>query len=125
VRLLFQNPTLDSGKPLFDLRSPFDLVLDLDDSNKWLGQEVDRQTVIERLYIALCLDKRKLIDFLKEPCYPVVPVEPKPKKEKKIPKDRKKFSREDATKLFESGSSYAEIANIYGVSRVAVWKALS
>jgi hypothetical protein len=64
VRLLFQNPTLDSGKPLFDLRSPFDLVLDLDDSNKWLGQEVERQTVIEKLYIALCRDKWKIVAFL-------------------------------------------------------------
>ncbi len=36
VRLLFQNPLLDGRKPLFNLRSPFDLVLDLDDSSKWL-----------------------------------------------------------------------------------------
>lgn len=93
-------------------------------SSVWLPENPERQIVIEKLYIALCLDKRKLIDFLKEPYEPIVPVEPKPKKEKKIPKDRKKFSREDARALLESGSTYAEIGRIYGVSRSGIWKAI-
>jgi len=36
VRLLLQNPTLEGRKPLFNLQSPFDLVLNLSNSEKWL-----------------------------------------------------------------------------------------
>jgi DNA-directed RNA polymerase specialized sigma subunit len=64
------------------------------------------------------------VEFLKQPFTPIVPIEPKPEKEKKVLKNRKRFSREDAMKLLKSGSSYVEIGNVYGVSRVAVWKAL-
>jgi DNA invertase Pin-like site-specific DNA recombinase len=61
---------------------------------------------------------------LKEPYTPCIPVEPKLPKVKPEKKERKKFSREYARALLESGSSYAEIGRIYGVSRIAVWKAL-
>ena len=36
VRLLLQNPTLEGRKPLFNLQSPFDLVLNLSNSENWL-----------------------------------------------------------------------------------------
>jgi hypothetical protein len=65
------------------------------------------------------------VTFLKEPFTPIVPIEPKVPKAKLEKKERKKFSRKDAMKLLKTGSSYTEIWNIYGVSRVATWKALN
>jgi hypothetical protein len=49
------------------------------------------------------------VTFLKEPFTPIVPIEPKVPKAKPEKKERKKFSRKDAMKLLETGSSYTEI----------------
>jgi site-specific DNA recombinase len=125
LKFLLQNPMIDSKKPLFNLESPFDLVLDLDDSKKWLPWSSEGQIILRNLYSSLCRNHGWLVSFLKEPYTPVVPVEPKLPKVKPEKKERKKFSREDARALLESGSSYAEIGRIYGVSRSGIWSALN
>lgn len=37
LKFLLQNPVIDSKKPLYNLESPFDLVLEMSDKNVWLG----------------------------------------------------------------------------------------
>lgn len=37
LRFLLQNPMMDRKKPHYNLESPLDLVLEMDDSTKWLG----------------------------------------------------------------------------------------
>lgn len=83
---------------------------------------------LKELYFALCRGYREIVDFLKEPYVPINPEESISKKEKKerpVKKERKKFPRDEAKKLFLAGSSYAEIGRGYGISRVAVWRALN
>ena len=45
LRFLLQNPVMDRKKPHYNLESPFDLILKMDDSAKWLDTLVLHQTL--------------------------------------------------------------------------------